>query len=305
MEMISEKVNCQSLGSLAHAQFADCCNGTLGQVIAVFQKAFYIRTKGNELLFVRHRGAKSPITLTVLEPVNFKNKMHAGSIPILSSEGLRVDKLEVVLRDYELYSSDVHHVPKNRIPNSFVGNVLLASRLICTLGDAKCVLGPESPAYDKVLNFSNFAAESDPNDKLGIMNGLVGLLGLGFGFTPSGDDYVAGFLAAHNAISQHDSSMMLDGSSIEGRTSWISGKLVSYAQSGLVDEELRNFLLSLAYGSELSVVSNTIGMASRGHTSGLDSCAGAVMGLAVAYDRANSSSLRRKVFSSTLGIGNK
>lgn len=302
MEITAEKVPCRSLGVLAHTQFAKCREGALGDVTAVFQKGFYIRTKRDELVFVKHDGARSPTSLLVSEPINFRSKIHPGSTSSVSNECLKAGELEIDLANNELYYSDIRRIRKNGIPDSFTSNVLLASRVICTLSDEKCILGPESPAYHRIVSFSKFVEESDPDDRLGIMNELAGLLGLGFGFTPSGDDYVAGFVSAHNAISPSRSSMTLDWSSIVSRTSWISGKLVSYWQRGLVDEEFENFLWSLMRGSDLSVVSSTIDIASRGHTSGLDISVGAIMGLALSYDRVHCSNLRRRVFSAMTGI---
>lgn len=90
---------------------------------------------------------------------------------------------------------------------------------------------------------------------------LEDLLGLGKGLTPSGDDFLIGFLAA-NRLARRNVSLNLD----FNRTNYISGEFLRYALNGIFSEDLNEFLTK-----DISKIKNII---SYGHTSGSDTLLG-------------------------------
>jgi hypothetical protein len=105
-----------------------------------------------------------------------------------------------------------------------------------------------------------------------------GLIGLGPGLTPSGDDYLAGMLVALRVFgrpTQADSLWRWLASRLPGRTSAISTAHVAAASAGEAHEALHACLENLAGGSgDWDEVLKKID--SVGHCSGWDGLAGAL-----------------------------
>jgi hypothetical protein len=108
------------------------------------------------------------------------------------------------------------------------------------------------------------------------------IIGLGPGFTPSGDDFLLGFLFIYNSLSPAivRTPIYLEFKQLEERTNWISAKLVDYAQRLQVDDQLARVIQSMS-NAHVDTVTALEGVIPRGHTSGIDIAAGAVLGLSV------------------------
>jgi hypothetical protein len=105
-----------------------------------------------------------------------------------------------------------------------------------------------------------------------------GLIGLGPGLTPSGDDYLAGMLVALRVFgrpTQADSLWRWLAPRLPGRTSAISAAHVAAASAGEAHEALHDCLEKLAGGDD--DWNNVLGkIDSVGHCSGWDALAGAL-----------------------------
>jgi hypothetical protein len=102
-----------------------------------------------------------------------------------------------------------------------------------------------------------------------------GLVGLGPGLTPAGDDFLIGALAALDAIGQTNMHDALGRAVVAaaGRTSPLSASLLRAAAAGHVGENLHVMVAALVAGDADAAVA----AAGRiGHTSGWDALAGAV-----------------------------
>ena len=110
---------------------------------------------------------------------------------------------------------------------------------------------------------------------------LLGLLGLGPGATPSGDDFVVGLMAGLRFAFPEAARRLRTGIPHWGElvqiTTISSAMALSRAVEGRVFSDLNAVLLSLRddYGVDRSAVAK---LASRGHTSGKDMLAGVVIG---------------------------
>ncbi len=104
---------------------------------------------------------------------------------------------------------------------------------------------------------------------------LVKLLGLGIGLTPSGDDFLCGFLYALSFTQSHRFHSILSTRLLANldRTNDISGNFVKLA----CNQYFHEALLQLPHQSQSSDILNTF--SSIGHTSGIDMLTGVKLGL--------------------------
>jgi hypothetical protein len=112
------------------------------------------------------------------------------------------------------------------------------------------------------------------------------LVGLGPGFTPSGDDVLGGFLAVHNSFTEGigHQPILLDFDVLENKTNWISAKLLDYMQRLVLDQQMIRMIDSATSGKRDELVLAFESLLPRGHTSGIDIAVGAVLGLGVMRD---------------------
>ena len=101
------------------------------------------------------------------------------------------------------------------------------------------------------------------------------LIGLGYGLTPSGDDFLVGALAMLDALEQTNMHAALGGAVVAaaGRTSPLSASFLRAAAAGYVGENLHTMIAAILTGD----ADAALAAATRiGHTSGWDALAGAV-----------------------------
>lgn len=118
-----------------------------------------------------------------------------------------------------------------------------------------------------------------------------GLLGLGIGLTPSGDDVLTGLLTTLIVTGQDAIHLMAVHASqhlarmAEDRTTIISAHLLRQAGQGYVTERYRNLLASLVLGEEASLLGDrTQQMMAYGATSGAEVILGSLLGLALSME---------------------
>jgi len=112
------------------------------------------------------------------------------------------------------------------------------------------------------------------------------IVGLGSGFTPSGDDALGGFLAAYNSFAKSigRAPILFDFALLQGKTNWISAKLLDYMQRLILDEQMRQMIDSATIGGEDAPILALETLLPRGHTSGIDISAGAILALSLIRD---------------------
>jgi hypothetical protein len=106
-----------------------------------------------------------------------------------------------------------------------------------------------------------------------------GLIGRGGGFTPAGDDFVAGFVGTFNYIARcrRDRTISIPSRWVLSKTVPESGAILAYAAKGYVDEGLERLILSSTQGKGPGFSTELLSVASRGHTSGLDMSLGVLL----------------------------
>lgn len=115
------------------------------------------------------------------------------------------------------------------------------------------------------------------------MLAAAGLLGLGDGLTPSGDDFLVGFGAALATAGHPLAIPFLESCATlaEGRTTYLARVLLGYAARGEYTARLKSLLTTLLTGTEREVDDQIPIALAWGSTSGADLLLGVLVGLAV------------------------
>jgi len=104
--------------------------------------------------------------------------------------------------------------------------------------------------------------------------GTALMKGTGYGFTPAGDDFIAGFLAGNFMISkifQIDLDVVQEAVFSQSRSgNIISDNLICFSQKGLFSEKIKNLIRSLLHDNEGPVLDSVKAVLSHGETSGAD-----------------------------------
>lgn len=116
-----------------------------------------------------------------------------------------------------------------------------------------------------------------------IMGATRKIKGAGFGLTPSGDDFIAGFLTALNLSSKildKDYSKTITGIVLESRSgNFLSGAFLYAASRGWLTETFKDLIHSLLYRSREVIQERLMKVFTHGETSGADWCVGFLYGL--------------------------
>lgn len=114
-------------------------------------------------------------------------------------------------------------------------------------------------------------------------DGLAGLIGLGPGLTPSGDDFIGGALIALHALGEAPRARLLAGALLPRArtgTSRISFAHLDAAAQGQGSAALHALLVALLGKSDTTALASGLDAVARlGHTSGYDALAGAVVAI--------------------------
>ncbi|MDH5363273.1 MAG: DUF2877 domain-containing protein [Aigarchaeota archaeon] len=273
-----ERVTAKSIGRNALLEISKQRGARLGSVAAVFDNTIYIRTDSDELVVVTRKNARSPINVNVLGGSSFLSTTRASADAVVNSGELVLDRLRLSYHRCPEYVSHVDELALNAESTRIGASILGAARVLSVLAQPGCVLDPQSPSHDGARRFLKVAASGESEEQL--LDLAAELLGLGVGFTPSGDDFVAGLLASFNVLSYRAKKkpVVIEWEVLRSRTSWISARLIDYMQKRLVDETVERCIRSVAAGEKDAALDAVIDLASRGHTSGADISIGLLFG---------------------------
>jgi hypothetical protein len=249
-----------------------------------------VRNANDDLLFVTNYSLRSPITVNLdpmsglehvvrpMDPVRIgRNRIDIGS-------GISID-ISKALRSHSRLSvsSDTSEELRG------IGKALrVASTLLNIIDTTQSVMDPNGLAHGGaaafVVNGVQPLRRSDPEKQF--YDTAFRIVGLGSGFTPSGDDMLGGFLVAHNSLAAavDRAPILLELSLLEEKTSWVSAKLLDYMQRLILDEQLQSLIDSASDGNPDALVVALETLLPRGHTSGIDIAVGAILGLSLMRD---------------------
>jgi len=108
---------------------------------------------------------------------------------------------------------------------------------------------------------------------------LMGLVGLGPGHTPAGDDLITGWLAARWTLGDLEStSRFLEGFD-PGLTTWLGGDQMTWAARGFAWAPLKGLLSALSSSDPEGILDALGELEAVGHTSGRSCLVGLALGL--------------------------
>jgi len=262
-----------------------------GTITNTFTNSFYIKAANGDIIFFTSNATLSPITVNLSSSPN-KLDPHQGFI---NKDG-HIESRGVLIHvgGAQIYHPEV--IPHNLNGLLQLGRTLeTASFVLEILDTSNSVLDPCTPTHARTADFVKsailplqFDAAHDEFCDL-----APSLVGLGPGFTPSGDDFLGGFLATYNTFagSLKRPKILLSFDLLGTRTNWISAKLLDYMQSEILDDELAGLISSASKENGNPFIFSVESLVSRGHTSGIDLVTGVIVALSVVVDAERGSNL--------------
>jgi len=284
------KISATQLGEIASQSFSKTKSGKIGEVIASFQNSFYIRTLDDELVFVTNRSPGSPITVNVTSNSNFaKLALPNSLVTLFENELLIGEDATICLETSRPYKDAITSLPSKLALNHKALDSL--AFILGILDVTSSVLDANAIAHDETRRFARKAGIPlmGSLDQTQFMRQTFELVGLGTGFTPSGDDFLGGFLATWNSFAEMvgRSKILLDFELLSHNTSWISAKLLDYMQRELLDSQVALAIRAALFGDEEDFVLAVETLLARGHTSGVDMATGIILATSLILDIGN------------------
>ena len=304
-------INTVTIGTLA-AQFLTR-DGVIGKIDGVFDRTANILTPDNELLtLARIDVSNSPVTIILNLPIdvditsldirNEAEVFKSGSSVYVRGSGVIIN-----LKGTTLWRTERPIKTKLTVKEIF-SNLSVAKSVGVTFGEYGGIadilahydeLVKDGAVDGQELNpFSRYALprigalmKAVPDRNIGALTVAVkGLIGLGHGLTPSGDDVLAGFM---NSILQVAEAFGGDiayaweinqaiVSMVDGQTTFLSAKSLEYAARGESPELVYNLIAAIVAGTEEQVESAALALLEVGHFSGTDMLLGILLGIHVA-----------------------
>lgn len=278
----------KSIGSIA---FDSKSIPQQGSVIGKTSRGVFIRSPSKWLVFISSESYRSPLAITLHEKDDSLQKVSNEMLVHISPRGYKFTDadLEIATQNASVWRPQNPDVPplqaaerqkrledtSRRIMHRMSGNGL--SSLLPNLieSPSKYPLSTQKLARleTKILEIQK---EMNASNRLPNVETVSEFLGYGSGLTPSGDDFVIGFILALNrwkeAISPTSNLKMLNhwlSAKAYEKTTTLSANLIECATLGLADERLINALDWLMAGNARD--SHSIDeLLSWGNTSGAD-----------------------------------
>jgi len=260
---------------------------SVGQIIATFPNSFYVKTRNDQLLFISSRSLRSPITVNVAYSGNFTDIVKPLEPLYLHDRRLHNSNLSIEITSVSENQKKIL-VDKNPYYWKLMQASILLSAILNVIENTGSSLDRNQfIVHDSIDDFVKHGLLSLRNKEIQTDFAAAAgkIIGLGQGFTPSGDDFLIGFLVIYNSLSQTIARkpIHLEFEQLVAKTNWISAKLVDYAQHLQVDDQLLRVIHSMSNKQD-DTVTALEALIPRGHTSGIDIAAGAVLGLSVICD---------------------
>ena len=252
---------------------------TIGETVKVFENTVYLKTGHDDLICLTSKDVKAPMNLNLNVPINFLELDCINKKAIRTLNGL---KLETI--GFDTKNSKIHPLTKDHEIEAGLRNRILFSVDEINLFDtAGSILDNNSPFFNDLSVSITTISESTQKHELNkLSDQLSSIVGLGNGFTPSGDDFIVGFLFCLNrifsCINHKDTKFV-----IMGNTNWASKKFIDYSQNDIVIEPLEmfvNFLLSGENETKFPLMD----LIQVGKSSGIDASIGAIIATVFVFD---------------------
>ncbi len=252
---------------------------TIGESVKVFENTVYLKTRDDNLICLTSKDVKAPINLNLNSHVNFLKLNCINKKAIRTSNGLKLETIGFNTKNSKIYPIIKNHEIKSGLRN----RILFSVDEINLFDTSGSILDNHSLFFNELSDSIMTISEStQKHDLMKLSNQLSSIVGLGNGFTPSGDDFIVGFLFCLNRILSclnHKYTKFV----IKGNTNWASKKFIDYSQNDVVVEPLAmfvNFLLSGKNETKFSLMD----LVQVGKSSGIDSSIGAIIATMFVFD---------------------
>jgi len=296
--------NCQWVGDLHARRILSERYGLYGDVISVFDTTLNVKTNNDDLLVVTISKVRSPINMNVLPIFNekerrggrqgFRGIINFGAEVNIQKNEMSIGNVIFWLGKCRVFQSTLDRLPTANHLSEFMNKSDEIFKILKTYSRKGCLLSPDlttkgllskflKNVHSRQCGYSNaFTATANA-----IMSqALLDLCGKGPGYTPSGDDFVAGYLGVINWISKslNFNAINFPSEKFAPLTSWMSSKLIDYSKRNLCDEEIQAMINSIAAGDLSQYLSSIAKISRRGHTSGIDIVTGMTVALYTVID---------------------
>jgi len=252
---------------------------TIGETVKVFENTVYLKTRNDDLICLTSKDVKAPMNLNLNTPVDFLKLDCISKKAIRTPTGLKLETIVFDTKNSKIYPTTKDYEMKNGLRNRILFSVDEIN-LLDTLGS---ILDNHSPFFNELsYSIRSISESTQKRDLMKLSNQLSGIVGLGNGFTPSGDDFIVGFLFCLNRIllcTNHKDAKFV----IMGNTNWASKKFIDYSQNDIVIEPLEmfvNFLLSGENETKFPLMD----LIQVGKSSGIDASIGAIIAAVFVFD---------------------
>ena len=278
------------VGSLALKILDKLDDGQIGTIIQTFRNTVYVRSIDDHLICITSHDVKGLVNMNVDSNVEFGTvSMH--QLVYKSNNTLRIGDLILPFRNISNYERE----RQSNISEGVEKRVFEAANLLRILVVEGSLLDSNSPFFQASAGrIKKILWMAKKGDFIGLQNSIVGLVGLGAGFTPSGDDFVAGFLYSLSRMGMMQSISGIT-NLISHRTSWHSRKFIEYAQEGFVIQQLEDFVDTLLYGTGEMITDSFLELIRIGHSSGIDSALGVLIATSIKMNDAYCYSVLEKL----------
>ncbi|HKS61461.1 MAG TPA: DUF2877 domain-containing protein [Xanthobacteraceae bacterium] len=266
---------------------AFCRNTARATVEAVFDRSFYLRSGDDFICVGEPEIGNGPLTLIgrlgALPDMRPRQPAEVSERRILIDGRIRLS----------LDGSETWRAPRwlaGPSPDRLIETcATLAQRAAIDAPEAGFARLPQI-ARARIARFERWLSDVLAGHA-GSASDAVGLLGLGPGLTPSGDDVLAGALAALDAIGERDAHAALARAIVDtlpGTTSPLSACLLRAAAAGQIGESLYRAVSAAIAGDVDAAIAAAEAI---GHSSGWDMLAGVTTALRVAARRPHAGAL--------------
>ena len=252
---------------------------TIGETVKVFENTVYLKTRNDDLICLTSKDVKAPMNLNLNTPVDFLKLDCISKKAIRTPTGLKLETVGFNTKNSKIYFSKKDSQMKDGLRD----RVLFYLDEINLIDISGSIIDNHSPFFNELSDSIRSISESTQKYELKkLSEQLSCIVGLGNGFTPSGDDFIVGFLFCLNRIlscSNHKYAKFV----IVGNTNWASKKFIDYSQNDIVIEPLEvfvNFLLSGENETKFPLMD----LLQIGKSSGIDASIGAIIATVFVFD---------------------
>lgn len=265
-------------------------DGPIGKIIQTFKNTVYVRTDDDNLICITTYDVKGPVNINLLNDTDLTT-IQPGDLVYKAKGSLKVRGWVLPISTRCVYCSKRELGPVG----DFRERSLSAASFLLIMAPEGSILDHNSPFFTTFSeNIRQIVTYSRRADRMGLQNVISKLVGLGGGSTPSGDDFLAGFLFCLRQLASPKGNMSTT-FDINNKTSWYSRKFIEYAQQGFVIQPLEDYTSAVLSGTEEIVTTSMLDLAEVGHSSGIDSAVGVLIATTFGKDDRYCNSLLKKL----------